>query len=264
MPSQTESELRQRFHALSEYRSIPGGPKKLDYLFDLVRRLQAERRVLNVLDVGCGNGPLTFPVAMLGCQVVGVDVDEGSIGRARQENRFPNARFEVIPGSIFDLGATFDLIICSEVLEHLEMPQPLLDTMAKHLAPGGLLWVTVPNGYGPREVLGRIEIFLRRKLGLGRVIEPFRRLFGMVDAKTKCAVHTSNPYQDHVQKYTIRQLERLFTQAALHLTEIRNNVFIFGVIFGKSRAVDRFDCGLADFLPHGAASGWYLLCRKSD
>jgi len=264
MQIQTESELRQRFHTLSDYRSIPGGPKKLDYLFNLLRRLQAERPVLNILDVGCGNGPLTFPVAMLGCQVVGVDVDEGSIGRARQENRFPNARFEVIPGSTFDLGATFDLIVCSEVLEHLEVPQPLVETMAKHLAPGGLLMVTVPNGYGPREVLGRIEIFLRRKVGLGKIIESIRRLFGMVDAKTKCAVHTSNPYQDHVQKYTIRQMKRLFANAGLSVAEIVNNVFIFGVIFGKSRAVDRFDCRLADFLPHFAASGWYFLCCKSD
>jgi hypothetical protein len=136
--------------------------------------------------------------------------------------------------------------------------------MARHLAPGGLLFVTVPNGYGPREVLGRIEIFLRRKLGLGKIIEPVRRLFGMVDAKTKCAVHTSNPYQDHVQKYTTRRLKRLFTRAALRLEEVRNNVFILGVIFGKSRAVDRFDCRLADLLPHFAASGWYLLCRRGD
>jgi SAM-dependent methyltransferase len=264
MQRQPDSDQRQRFHELSEYRSIPGGPKKLDYLFNLVRSLQAAHPDLKVLDVGCGNGPLTFPVASTGCEVVGVDVDAGSVAHARSANSFPNAAFELIPGSTFDLGREFDLIICSEVLEHLEVPQPLIDTMARHLAPGGRLFVTVPNGYGPREVLGRFEIFLRRRLGLGRLIEPVRRLFGMIDAKTKCAVHTSNPYQEHVQKYTTRKLRRLFERAGLRLEEVRNNVFILGVVFGKSRSVDRFDCRLADLLPHFAASGWYLLCRKGD
>jgi SAM-dependent methyltransferase len=264
MQQSTEADLRRQFHDLSEYRSIPGGPKKLDYLFELVRRLQAGKPGLDVLDVGCGNGPLTFPIALLGCRVLGVDVDEASIEAARKANRFANASFAVIPGSEFDLGRRFDLIVCSEVLEHLDVPQPLVDTMARHLAPGGVLMITVPNGYGPREVLGRIEIFLRRKLGLGRVIEPLRRMFGMVDAATKCAVHTSNPYQDHVQKYTIRQLRRLFDHARLRLEEVRNNIFILGVVFGKSRGVDRFDCRLADLLPAFAASGWYLLCRKGE
>jgi 2-polyprenyl-3-methyl-5-hydroxy-6-metoxy-1,4-benzoquinol methylase len=264
MQNPTEPDARRRFHELSEYRTIPGGPKKLDYLFDLVRRLQAGKETLNVLDVGCGNGPLTFPVASLGCRVVGVDVNEASIAAARQAGRTANASFEVIPGSEFDLGRQFDLIVCSEVLEHLDAPQPLVDTMARHLAADGVLMITVPNGYGPREVLGRIEIFLRRRLGLGRVIESLRRLFGMVDAATKCAVHTSNPYQDHVQKYTIRQLKRLFSRAGLRLEEVRNNIFILGVVFGKSRAVDRFDCRLADLLPKFAARGWYLLCRRGE
>ncbi|HEY5998249.1 MAG TPA: methyltransferase domain-containing protein [bacterium] len=254
---------RERFYGATDYQAIPGGKKKLDFIFALIERLRAAKPGLKVLDVGCGNGPLTFPVAALGVPVVGVDVNAASIERNVGANRYPNARFAVVPGASFDLGETFDLIICSEVLEHLHEPQPLVDSIARHLAPGGTLMVTVPNGYGPREVLGRIEIFLRRRLGIGRVIDPVRRAFGMLDHATKCAVHTSNPDQDHVQKFTVREMRDIFARAGLALTGTVNSIFIFGVVFGKSPAVDRFDSRLADFLPRFAASGWYFLCRKN-
>lgn len=263
-PIASESELQERFREATDYQTIPGGRKKLDYIFALVRRLQQQRPGLRVLDVGCGNGPLTFPIAALGCAVTGVDVNAASIEHNRAVSRFPNARFETVPGANFDLGETFDLIICSEVLEHLETPQPLADSIARHLAPGGVLMVTVPNGYGPREVLGRIEIFLRRSAGLGRVIDPVRRAFGMLDHATKCAVHTSNPEQDHVQKFTIRQMRGIFARAGLSVVETVNSVFIFGVVFGRSPAVDRFDSRLADFLPRALASGWYFLCTRNE
>jgi SAM-dependent methyltransferase len=258
-----DAALRRRFLQATDYHSIPGGLKKLDYIFELVRRLQGGRPGLRVLDVGCGNGPLTFPIAALGCEVLGVDVNAASIERNRRESRYPNARFAVVPGASFDLGESFDLVICSEVLEHLPEPQPLVDSIARHLAPGGTLMVTVPNGYGPREVLGRIEIFLRRNLGIGRVIDPVRRAFGMLDHATKCAVHTSNPDQDHVQKFTIREMREIFAKAGLPVVQIVNSIFIFGVVFGKSAAVDRFDNRLADFLPRSFASGWYFLCRSA-
>ena len=261
-PTVPESELRERFYQATDYHAIPGGRKKLEYIFALVRRLQAQRPRLRVLDVGCGNGPLTFPVAALGLDVVGVDVNAASIERNRAAARFPNARFAVVPGATFDLGETFDLIICSEVLEHLDAPQPLVDSIARHLAPGGTLLVTVPNGYGPREVLGRVEIFMRRKLGVGRVIDPVRRMFGMLDHATKCAVHTSNPDQDHVQKFTTGEMRGIFAKPGLSIVETVNSIFIFGVVFGKSAAVDRFDSRVADFLPHALASGWYFLCVR--
>jgi len=258
-----DAALRERFFQATDYHAIPGGRKKLEYIFTLVRRLQAGRPELKVLDVGCGNGPLTFPIAALGCEVVGVDVNAASIERNRRESRYPNARFAVVPGASFDLGESFDLIICSEVLEHLDLPQPLVDSIARHLKPGGTLMVTVPNGFGPREVLGRIEIFLRRKLGIGRVIDPIRRAFGMLDHATKCAVHTSNPDQDHVQKFTLREMQGIFAKAGLSIVEVVNSIFILGVIFGRSAAIDRFDSRLADYLPRAFASGWYFLCRKA-
>jgi 2-polyprenyl-3-methyl-5-hydroxy-6-metoxy-1,4-benzoquinol methylase len=225
--------------------------------------MKAASRPLNVLDVGCGNGSIAFAVASLGCDVLGVDVNSSSIERAREANRFPNARFAVVPGDEFDLADRYDLIICSEVLEHLYRPQRLLNTMTRLLKDDGLLFITVPNGYGPREILGRTEKFLRHRLKLGGCIDSARSKARMLDAATKCAVHTSNPDQDHVQKFTTRQLTELFKRAGLSLIERVNSIFIFSVVLRtKSGVVDTVDGRLADCLPHSLASGWYLLCRK--
>lgn len=141
----SDSVLRERFFQATNYHSIPGGRKKLDYLFSVARRLQSERSEVRVLDVGCGNGGLAFPLAAIDCSVLGVHVHASTIERNRAQNVAPNARFEVVPGAVFDLGEPFDLIVCSEVLEHLDEPQPLVATMSRHLEPEGLLLITVPN-----------------------------------------------------------------------------------------------------------------------
>lgn len=263
MPRITERELRHKFFGSTDYHTIPGGRKKLEYLFSLLQRMKAARSHMKVLDVGCGNGALTFAVASLGGEVLGVDVSGSSIERARASNQFGNAQFQPVPGDEFDLKDKYDLIICSEVLEHLYKPHRLLNTMVRHLNEHGFLFITVPNGYGPREILGRAETFLRKRLKLGDWIDSARSKAKMLDAATKCAVHTSNPDQDHVQKFTTRELTGLFKRAGLSVIERVNSIFLFSVLLRtKSGVVDKLDGRLADWLPHFMVSGWYLLCRK--
>jgi 2-polyprenyl-3-methyl-5-hydroxy-6-metoxy-1,4-benzoquinol methylase len=264
MASVTEERLKERFFKATDYHAIPGGRKKLDYLFSVLARMRASRPKMKVLDVGCGNGAIAYAVASLGCDVLGVDVNRSSIEYARSMNPYPNARFQVVSNDDFDLNDAYDFIICSEVLEHLRRPWRLLATMARHMKADGLLLITVPNGYGPREILGRTEKALRERLRLGRVIDRARAGAKMMDAATKCAVHTSNPDQDHVQKFTMRHLRKLIANAGLNIAEIANSIFVFSVMIRtKSGLVDRFDSLLGDRLPRFMVSGWYILCRKS-
>jgi len=264
MASLIEKRWRETFFQSTDYHTIPGGRKKLEFLFSLLLNMKATERRISVLDVGCGNGGIAFAVASLGCEILGVDVDRPSIEQARNVNPYPHARFEVVADDRFDLKETYDLIICSEVLEHLVTPQRLLNTMARHLKDDGLLLITVPNGYGPREILGRTETFLRTKLGLGRLADRARRAARVIDAAEKCSVHTSNPDQDHVQRFTIGRLRELIERAGLCVLERVNSIFIFSVMLRQSSALlDRLDARLADYLPRFAVSGWYVLCGKA-
>src|SRR5690606_20966162 len=119
---------------------------------------------LRVLDYGCGTGDhVTYPLACLGHQVLGVDVHEESIRQASIRYRLPTLSFRVADiEALVNEGARFDLVVCSEVLEHLYHPGKFLETLTRVLEPGGGVIITTPNGYGSFEWLTSLHGLLSR------------------------------------------------------------------------------------------------------
>lgn len=99
-----------------------------------------------VLDAGCGLGYGTNLLAASGAaEVVGVDVAEAVV-EAATGGAVPGARFAV--ASIHDLpfeDSSFDLVVCFEVLEHVERAPEAVAELVRVLAPGGVLAVSSPN-----------------------------------------------------------------------------------------------------------------------
>jgi 2-polyprenyl-3-methyl-5-hydroxy-6-metoxy-1,4-benzoquinol methylase len=106
-----------------------------------------------VLDVGCGQGELLRDLAarLPGARIAGSDLSAQSLLDTRKRNR----EFELFSLNIADpnfaqsyadrLGA-FDLLVCSEVLEHIPDDHLAARNLAALLAPGGALIATVPGG----------------------------------------------------------------------------------------------------------------------
>ena len=116
-------------------------------VFELCGPIDARTRVL---DVGCGNGFTCGEFAKRGCQVVGVDMSQSGIELARKA--FPKCRFEVASASadlLELLGAEpFDIVISTEVVEHLYDPRAYARTCFKALRGGGRFICTTPyHGY---------------------------------------------------------------------------------------------------------------------
>ena len=255
----------------TDYHKIPGGLKKLDFTINTL--VSHQRKIFNsdgntdfkILEVGCGNGNLSIPLGSLGFEVLGVDVDSDSIDYATRINTLGNVRFQLVGEQGFDFDEKFDVIICSEVLEHLAEPSRLIKPMISVLKDNGILIITIPNGYGPREVLGRLEKYLRRNLKLGRYVDLVRKLMGMIPKEKKHHIHSSNPNQEHVQKFTRSSIERLMLENGLKVSEKRNSFLLFSVFgrySGSGSILDHLDCKLADYLPSAIVSGWYLICKK--
>jgi SAM-dependent methyltransferase len=101
---------------------------------------------LDVLDAGCGVGYGAEMIARAGAsRVVGIDLAPEAIAAA-SERVGEMADFQV--GDVQDLPfdeGSFDLVVCFEVLEHLEDPEPAITALKDVLREGGLLIASSPN-----------------------------------------------------------------------------------------------------------------------
>lgn len=114
---------------------------------DIVARLQAGGRVL---DLGCGVGriPLALAEAFPAAEIIGIDLDEGSIARARDAARAAGAtglQFVAGPVEALPREPGFDLAVLADCLHDLSDPLAVLREIRARLAPGGALFVMEPK-----------------------------------------------------------------------------------------------------------------------
>ena len=118
----------------------------------LVDLVDQQGGVKTICDLGCGNGYLASRLGARGYQVIGIDGSRPYIATARRLYASPSVRFEqALFGEelIASLGGErFDLVISSDVIEHLYHPAELIRTAHAIVKPGGRLIVGTPyHGY---------------------------------------------------------------------------------------------------------------------
>ncbi len=99
---------------------------------------------LKILEVGCGYGYLSYALHKAGHEVTAIDIATGAINFAKQNfgNYFHQSNLEDFSKQNKD---KFDLVIATEVIEHLESPNDFLMLSEKLLAPGGNILLTTPD-----------------------------------------------------------------------------------------------------------------------
>jgi 2-polyprenyl-3-methyl-5-hydroxy-6-metoxy-1,4-benzoquinol methylase len=165
----------------------------------LLARLQASRPSasrgpLRVLDVGCGEGQLTAAIASSGHEVLGIDVAEEPLRRARR--RRPELQLlRVDAAGAWPLDdASFDVVWAGETIEHVADTAGWLSEVRRVLRSGGSLLLSTPS-HGP---LARLGLALS-----GR----FERHF--------------DPRSDHLRFYTARSLRKLLADFRFEQIETR-------------------------------------------
>lgn len=98
------------------------------------------------LDVGCGAGLLSEPLARLGATVTALDAAEENIAvaRAHAENQGLVIDYRATPVEQLDAEG-FDLVTSMEVIEHVADPAAFVGALASRLSPNGLLIMSTPN-----------------------------------------------------------------------------------------------------------------------
>jgi 2-polyprenyl-6-hydroxyphenyl methylase/3-demethylubiquinone-9 3-methyltransferase len=145
----------------------------------------------SALDVGCGAGLLTEPLARLGASVTGLDASAELIAAARDHATAQGLAIDYRSGELSELEGQFDLITCMEVIEHVADPAAFVTTLAKLLASEGLLILSTPNATGWSKLL---MITLAEGIGripkgthdFGKFIAPDRMKVLLGDAGLKC------------------------------------------------------------------------------
>lgn len=132
---------------LAEY----ADPKRLDTLkkmTNILRDNNVFESVQSCIDCGCGTGHLLLEINKQypDIKLTGSDFSEESIKVSQKI--VPNATFFV--ADVYkeqpEIAEKFDLVICSEVLEHLLYPEKALQNILKAASPKGKIVLAVPNG----------------------------------------------------------------------------------------------------------------------
>jgi malonyl-CoA O-methyltransferase len=115
----------------------------------VVRSLLGEAGGLRVADIGCGTGRHAIALAAAGAEVTGLDFSQGMLARARAKAGLhgldDNPRFVLqdIAGPLPLADATFDLVLCCLVLDHVQDLDTLLGQLRRITRPDGRLVISV-------------------------------------------------------------------------------------------------------------------------
>jgi 2-polyprenyl-6-hydroxyphenyl methylase/3-demethylubiquinone-9 3-methyltransferase len=103
---------------------------------------------LRVLDIGCGGGLLSEPVARMGATVVGADPSEKNIGIASTHAAETGTSVDyraVTAEQLAEAGESFDIVLNMEVVEHVADVDFFISTCAKMVRPGGMMFIATIN-----------------------------------------------------------------------------------------------------------------------
>jgi 2-polyprenyl-6-hydroxyphenyl methylase / 3-demethylubiquinone-9 3-methyltransferase len=103
---------------------------------------------LRLLDIGCGGGLISEPLARLGADVTGIDPAPENIETARRHAEASGLTISYRQALVEDLAAenaTFDAVLCLEVVEHVPDVAAFLKVCSGLVRPGGLMIVSTLN-----------------------------------------------------------------------------------------------------------------------
>lgn len=113
---------------------------------ETVRRFPVDVSGQSILDLGCGPGWFCRGLERAGASVIGIDLDEDDVAKARTHG----LAVAVADGRTLPFpDASFDGVFCSNMLEHTPDPAAILADAARVTKPGGWVWMSWTVWYGP-------------------------------------------------------------------------------------------------------------------
>lgn len=108
-----------------------------------------------ILDIGCGGGIVSEPLARLGATVTGIDLSPDLIAIASSHAAQSGLTIDYRAGRIEDETGQYDVVLALEIVEHLHDPARFVAECARRLKPGGTMILSTLNRTVKSMVLGK-------------------------------------------------------------------------------------------------------------
>ncbi|WP_428033133.1 bifunctional 2-polyprenyl-6-hydroxyphenol methylase/3-demethylubiquinol 3-O-methyltransferase UbiG [Amphritea sp.] len=119
-------------------------PLRVDFI-DRIAALNGK----SVLDVGCGGGILSEAMAHRGAEVTGIDMGEAPLKVAKLHGLESGVNVSYRQVTVEQLAteqpASFDIVTCMEMMEHVPDPSSIVDACSRLVKPGGFVFFSTLN-----------------------------------------------------------------------------------------------------------------------
>ncbi len=250
--------------------NVFGHTKKLRLILESIdaHRPRIGGRV-RVLDVGCGNGTAVSQfLTRADDRYLGIDIHAPSIEFARDHFGSPAREF-VLRHLDRIVEEQFDVVVLSDVLEHVADPEKLFRDAAARTAAGGIMLVSVPNGRGPFELesrLSRVPVIGAALLWLtDALVAVLDRTVFRGRWRAIASGAARGPYNvdsGHLQFFGTEDVPALALSSGLTLLRRSNLSFLSGpftnYLFSPFESFIRWNVRVSDRLSSKLVSAWYF------
>ncbi|MGQ0512042.1 MAG: class I SAM-dependent methyltransferase [Betaproteobacteria bacterium] len=246
--------------------SMPEPEPGAENAYGFRRRLAFASRAIqgggaaSVLDLGCGSGAyLLAPLARRFPHVAftGVDSDSDSVAAARRDVKLPNLWFHLT--GEWPREVRHDLVIASEVIEHVESPPEFLAQILASLASGGRLLLTLPNGYGAAELAGFAQSLLT-VAGVLPLLQSIKR--SVVPATPAEGPRDSYAVSPHINFFSHAAILGLLRESGFRVLEFQPRSLLCGFVWDllvRGERMAQWNQRAVDSLPPAFAADWMFL-----
>lgn len=259
--------------------NVYGHTKKIQYFRSSIDNYRKKNGPnLRILDIGCGSGfAVTRFLSNKYDNILGIDMYLPNIEYAKSHFENSSTKFALMKAEeLIDSNEVFDIVIMADVLEHLDEPKKILQTVSSLLRKNGLLLITIPNGHGCFELessLSRAPIIGRLFL---RIISIFVGVLNRTILKNKWTQVNSiypvdlpyNSDSGHVQFFSRNDLQELLNSVGLKIDSQRSLSFLSGpftnTLFSASKIFCSWNIKIVDYLPASFASAWFFECSQDN
>jgi len=179
-----------------------------------VKRMYGDLRGATMLDVGCGTGEFLKAGADIGLDVTGIDVDSTTTDYITKKYGYRTVTGLLGPET-FPAGS-FDVVVFSHVIEHLQEPIELLATIRGILKPRGLLVMCTPNNDSLGEDIRNVYGHFRHSRSKSYYLTPFTSPYHIIGFNLGssrrileqsgfvveyCKLHSGLEWEDQTRKF---------------------------------------------------------------